>query len=296
MSNNGIVAYVKSGDGKSEMFSGNSLTVDMFGQPFYHEYNFYSVSHGRVNILESNKINLLTGLFVVQVLKMQESRFGYNNMLSSSRLADIIVVLPIKSDQTPDWDYMEQYIANLMSEISVPELEPVGVSSVDLNSIEWKEFAIEEIADVLSGVRLTADKKIEGKIPFIGARDNNNGIDSFIGNTNKSTDKNFLGVNYDGNGVALSWYHPYEATVLDSVKRLHIKDEAAQNAECYLFLSMMIKQQKSKYQYGYKFNGQRMKAQKILLPINDNGTPDWRFIHDYVKSIPNARLIEKMYN
>lgn len=44
-------------------------------------------------------------------------------------------------------------------------------------------------------------------------------------------------------------------------------------------------QQKIKYTYGYKFNGQRMERQKILLPVNEEGHPDYEFMEQYGKQI-----------
>ena len=46
------------------------------------------------------------------------------------------------------------------------------------------------------------------------------------------------------------------------------KDELYGNKYTYLFLKQMILSQKIKYAYGYKFNGERMKRQKIMLKIS----------------------------
>ena len=42
---------------------------------------------------------------------------------------------------------------------------------------------------------------------------------------------------------------------------------------------------KVKYTYGYKFNGQRMERQKILLPVNEKSCPDYEFMEQYGKQI-----------
>ena len=71
-SNNGIVGYIDEvGDGKSEIFPANRITVDMFGNAFYQDEPFYAVSHGRVNILNP-KFNLTRniGLFISTILKI----------------------------------------------------------------------------------------------------------------------------------------------------------------------------------------------------------------------------------
>lgn len=150
-------------------------------------------------------------------------------------------------------------------------------------------FEIEDICEVLSGVRLTKQDMVNGKIPFIGASDSNNGITAFIANQNSSLDKNVLGVNYNGS-VVENFYHPYECLFSDDVKRLKIKSEHA-DKYAYLFLKVAILQQKSKYQYGYKFNAKRMVRQKILLPITIAQQPDWAYMSNYMQQIELQQIM-----
>lgn len=150
-----------------------------------------------------------------------------------------------------------------------------------LDNKEWKTFCIEDVFSVNSGVRLTKDNQKNGNRPFIGSTDSNNGITEFVSNTNESLDRNVLGVNYNGS-VVENFYHPYEAVFSDDVKRLHLKNYD-DNKFVYLFIKSAILQQKVKYQYGYKFNGERMKRQSIMLPINSEGEPDYVFMESYMK-------------
>lgn len=171
-------------------------------------------------------------------------------------------------------------------------------SKLTLDCREWREFFFEDVINIKSGVRLTKADMVEGKRPFIGASDSNNGITYFTDSTNNSLDSNVLGVNYNGS-VGFSFYHPYEAIFSDDVKRVRWIDEKRNNPYTLLFLSSLIHQQKDKYAYGYKFNGQRMKRQKILVPVcnNDATTPDWDFMEAYMKQTEQEILkptIEKL--
>ena len=113
---------------------------------------------------------------------------------------------------------------------------------------------------------------------------------AFVSNNNKSIDENVLGVNYNGS-VVENFYHPYQAIFSDDVKRLNWKDEAMGNKYSYLFLKQMILSQKIKYAYGYKFNGERMKHQKIMLPVTEAGLPDY----DYMKSYMLKQELEQIF-
>ena len=159
------------------------------------------------------------------------------------------------------------------------------------DKVEWKEFFLDEICNINSGVRLTKANMNEGKMPFIGATDSNNGITNFVSNTNKSLDKNVLGVNYNGS-VVENFYHPYECIFSDDIKRVSFKDEQGQNKYCYMFLKQMILQQKEKYRYAYKFNGDRMARQKIMMPVDSHAIINFNFMKRYITSKELRHIID----
>jgi Type I restriction modification DNA specificity domain len=152
---------------------------------------------------------------------------------------------------------------------------------MELARKDWREFFIEDVFEIKSGKRLTKADMVSGDIPFVGATDSNNGITEFIANKNSSLDENVLGVNYNGS-VVYNFYHSYEAVFSDDVKRLCFR-EIKGNMYSFLFVKALIMQQKSKYEYGYKFNGARMKRQKILLPVTSKGNPDYDFMEKYMR-------------
>ncbi len=141
---------------------------------------------------------------------------------------------------------------------------------------------MEDVVQIINGVRLTKADMTVGNRPFVGASEANNGLTEFVGNTNSSLDQGVLGVNYNGS-VGFSFYHPYEALFSDDVKRVRWKDETANNKYTLLYLSTAIAQQRGKYAYGYKFNAQRMKRQIIMLPSQADGTPDFAYMEQTMR-------------
>lgn len=170
---------------------------------------------------------------------------------------------------------------------------PTLIDIPPLNAKQWKEFLLEDIFFISSGKRLTKSKMIAGNTPFIGASDSNNGITAFVRNKNISADKNVLGVNYNGS-VVENFYHPYRCLFSDDVKRFKLKKSVG-NEFKYLFLKTVILQQKIKYTYGYKFNETRMRRQKILLPVNDDGEPDFEYMENYIRAIEEKILQRYQY-
>ena len=157
-----------------------------------------------------------------------------------------------------------------------------------LNAKTWTAFSINEIFKISSGVRLTKSYMRTGKIPFIGSTDSNNGITAWVSNKNSSLDKNVLGVNYNGS-VVENFYHPYKCIFSDDVKRFHLLNNA-DNKYILLFIKNSILQQKIKFQYGYKFNAGRMERQKIMLPVDESGEPDYFYMENFMRRIEENLL------
>lgn len=158
------------------------------------------------------------------------------------------------------------------------------------DKVNWKEFFLSDICNINSGVRLTKANMQSGNMPFIGATDSNNGITNFVSNTNASFDKNVFGVNYNGR-VVENFYHPYSCVFSDDVKRVSFKDEQGQNKYCYMLLKQMILQQKEKYRYAYKFNGDKMARQKVMIPMDELGDIDFKFMNRYIVSKEMKNLV-----
>ena len=49
-----------------------------------------------------------------------------------------------------------------------------------------------------------------------------------------------------------------------------------------MFLKQMILQQKEKYRYVYKFNGDRMARQKIMMPVDEENKINYSTIEKYM--------------
>ncbi|MCZ2122587.1 MAG: restriction endonuclease subunit S [Anaerolineales bacterium] len=54
-----------------------------------------------------------------------------------------------------------------------------------------------------------------------------------------------------------------------------------------------FKTHKSKYSYSFTINSTRLKRQKILLPTNNKGKPDYLFMENYIKNLEYEKL--KLY-
>ena len=299
--NNGLQDFVNIESKK--IVSKNCITVSMVGEPraFYHTYNF-TCSQNILILRNDNHLNKNVAMYLCSIINnyLIDKGYGYGYPVGLKRVLRNRIMLPVDTEERPDWEFMEDYIKQEMKvqsdKVAVyyeNKLMKLGFELLDLD-VEWKEFWMEDILDIKSGVRLTKADQIDGNIPFIGASDANNGVTEFVGNTNKSLDSNVLGVNYNGS-VVENFYHSYECIFSDDVKRIKFKNVEYGDEFTYLFLKHMILSQKNKYQYGYKFNAKRMNRQKIMLPIDKNGKPHWEYMSQFMKKLEKEN-IEKTLN
>lgn len=294
---NGIKQFISDNQDKKYLKdSGNVITIGLDTQTvFYQPHSFFTGQN--IQVLKNENLTKYNALFMIPLLRVQLDKFNWGgNGATLGRLRRTKIMLPVNNSGDPDYLFMDSYskereIKNKRKyDFYVEEtLEGLEVSPVvPLSDKEWKEFCIEDIFNIFSGKRLTKDDMKPGETPFIGATDSGNGVTHYISNRNSSIDKNVLGVNYNGNGVAISFYHQYECLFTDDVKRFHLKNYK-DNKYVLLFFKTIILQQKSKYNYAYKFNEQRMRRQYIMVPVNDANEPDYLYMEQYMKNIMNKK-------
>ena len=298
--NNGVDAFIGNETGvrkfEDVLTLANSGSV---GSTFYQQFEFVASDH--VTALKSENADKYAYLFLSTVVKRLEEKYSFNREINDTRIKREKVILPADKEGNPNFQYMSDFVKKLELDKAQEVLEYIyiyiyiyirvkNILEEKVCEISWKDFWIEDVCEIKSGVRLTKANQEIGLRPFVGASDSDNGVTAFVSNKNKSLDANVLGVNYNGS-VVENFYHPYEAIFSDDVKRLKWKDEIYGNKYTYLFLKQMILSQKIKYAYGYKFNGERMKRQKIMLPVTKTGLPDY----DYMTSYMQKQELEQIF-
>lgn len=288
--NNGVDNFI--GNTEKVRKSDNDLTLansGSVGACFYHNYEYIASDH--VTSLRLPNGSDTVYKFISVILGRLEEKYSFNREINDTRIKREKILLPIDKDGNPNWFYMENFIKNIEQKQIKNVLQYLDeyiyiyiyIMYNHFDKANSKEFFLSDICNINSGVRLTKANMQDGNIPFIGATDSNNGITNFVSNTNASFDKNVLGVNYNGS-VVENFYHPYSCVFSDDVKRVSFKNEQGQNKYCYMFLKQMILQQKEKYRYAYKFNGDRMARQKIMMPVDENNVINYVAIEKFIKA------------
>lgn len=147
----------------------------------------------------------------------------------------------------------------------------------------WKAFYFTEVfTEIQRGKRLKkADHKI-GNTPYVSSTSFNNGVDGFIGNEGSVRRFEDCLTLANSGSVGSAFYHRYEFIASDHVTQL--KKEGL-DKYAYLFMIPLIKRLSEKYSFNREINDERIKREKLLLPVTDAGDIDFQFMSSFMKQI-----------
>lgn len=160
------------------------------------------------------------------------------------------------------------------------------MTNLSLNNKDWRAFVISDLFDARRPTSRKEDDYNNGEIPFIASGGINNGVTKFCSPKNgEILDKgNCLSVSpVDGS----CYYHPYNflgrGGAGSSVILLYPKNFSL-DRYIALFISKAITQTTAiKYSYGHMASLDRIKKDKIYLPVNANEEIDFLFMSSFMK-------------
>ena len=131
--NNGIIGL---SDKLAKVINANTITVDLFGNTYFRDFN-YKMTRSVFSLeLKEGALSEGAGLYICSELKQLAELFDYDNACSFNKIKSLSIELPIKSDGTLDFDYMERYIR---------AIEKVVISDV----MKYKDKVIETTKKVV---------------------------------------------------------------------------------------------------------------------------------------------------
>ena len=176
--------------------------------------------------------------------------------------------------------------------VELTKITPVSTKiaySDRMDDVEWNDYTMDFLFRFEKGKRLTKEDIIPGNTNFLGAISENNGVREKI-RIDNTWQPNCITVNYNGSvGEAFYQSEPFWAS--DDVTVLYAKDFWNMNKYIAMFLITVIKANKYRFGYGRKWTIEKMKETSIKLPGLENGTPDFLYMEQYIKSLPYSDRI-----
>lgn len=119
--NNGIISYISLED-KTLLNNKENKPIIMIHSnnhlSFYVNSPFYlKDGHGATSLFTNKNLNEYNVFFIISVLnKTMEDKFDYSLKATKEKLNSLKIKLPVDDKDEPDWDYMENYMKNIMQD------------------------------------------------------------------------------------------------------------------------------------------------------------------------------------
>ena len=293
--NQGVAEYIEE---NKELFQGPVLTIDMFGNAFARDYDFYADDN--ILVFKSSKYSFKSLLFIASALTYLQTQYDYTNQFRQQSVPKTTVKLPLKQGANPsdysqediDWDYMEIFMSRVQDAAkerldNLPEHGQKSKTPVDVSG--WGEFKVGELFDMFPGRRLKKGDFKDGDIPFVMASSYNNGVVTTLSNP-ISKNENFLTADIFGN----VFYQKELVGYGDDNCGLKLKYRDGRPNE-YLFFATMISSISVHASFTNKLRGSWYIEQAIQLPLKQ-GTNlfdytqddiDWDYMESFMSQFKN---------
>jgi len=303
---NGVMSYVERVD--NLVTKGNCIVFIGDGQGsvgycLYQPYDFI----GSTTLLAgyNDNLNQYTAQFLIGVLDCERYRYSFGRKYNKQAIEKTSILLPAKDNDTPDWQYMEDYVKNTL----IPQLpeqaravwegkyddKPINQTKLDLFSQKWMPFLPKDIFDSIEIGRsydLNSLEYKENGVRYLCRGITNNGIQTTVdGDRLKQYSKQYISVVMVG-VPSIAFYQERPFVCSQNILLLGL-----QNLNKYIaqFLCGIIEREKYRYSYGRTLSKKIFESLPISLPAvaNPDGTysPDWQFMEDYIKSLPYSKNI-----
>lgn len=292
--NNGIGYFVSN---TNDTLESGCLSVNRNGSVGYCFYHPYSALYGNdTRKLRPKVNNKYVSLFISMCITSQREKYGYGYKMGTGRLKRQRILLPVDNYENPDWRFMEEYMRMKESQILKPTIDKLCKQLIEnelfgggkLLHSDWKAFYFTEVfTEIQRGKRLKkADHKV-GDTPYVSATSFNNGVDGFISNDSCVRRFNDCLSLANSGSVGSAFYHRYEFVASDHVTQLK---REGMDKYAYLFMIPLINRLSEKYSFNREINDERIKREKLLLPVTDTGEIDFQFMSSFMKQIENDIL------
>ena len=152
--------------------------------------------------------------------------------------------------------------------------------SKSLNDVEWKLFSINNIIDNINIAKSSDFGKLkEGQTVFIGRQETNNGIQGFV-DSNYNENANCITISMVATKM-MSFWQSWDFATSQNILILRNCNFNKYNAK--FICSILNKYILTKYDYGKPVKLGTFPKEKIMLPINSKGEPDYKFMEEYIK-------------
>lgn len=300
-SNNGVSGWVEPIEGV-DPYPAGCLTVALggsLGSTFVQPKEFYTGQN--VAVLKDKKngktLSIEEKLLVAMLIRKEcESRFvAFGRELNKHIKTDFTVRLPATDSNDVDWEVLQKISKGILAKVSLKTSNVISQFS-DISKWERvpikKIFKTEESGNLPRGKVHSKEELPDGSDYFyVGAKKRDNGIMYRCGYDEKLISKGNC-IAFICNGQGSVGYTNYIDTDFMASGDLALGYNDNLNKYNALFLVTILDKERFKYSFGRKW-GKYLANTEILIPVQGDGEPNWKYMEDYIKSLPFGDKIKR---
>ncbi len=293
--NNGVTKFCSPKNGEN-FDTENCLSVSpVDGSCYYQSYPFLGRGGAGSSIIllypKNFTLDTYTALFLSKAITQTTAmKYSYGHMASLDRIKKDKIYLPADTNGEIDFQFMSSFMRQIEQRILKPTIDKLfkqliinGLMKGKSLHSNWKAFYFTEVfTEIQRGKRLKKADHQVGNTPYVSSTSFNNGVDGFIGNDSSVRRFEDCLTLANSGSVGSAFYHRYEFIASDHITQL--KREGL-DKYAYLFMIPLINRLSEKYSFNREINDERIKREKLLLPVTDAGDIDFQFMSSFMKQI-----------
>ena len=270
------------------------------GSAYYHDGEF-AITGDAVVCVTKEDVSKFVKMFITAVFdKCFSKKFSYAEKCGPAVLSDEFVKLPATPVGTPDWDYMENYMRQVMEkeEAFASQLESLSIEAAadghEVDVSKWGEFRVGDLFEKLTlkykgdhpfqkALDLSDVMTDEFNLPLVNAKLGDNGVMYYGRESDWESAEMTLDIVEDGAAsVGTVYAQPQLTGVLYNAYL--IKPKVGMTANCLLFISAVMECCiKQHFSYSNKCTWAKVEQMLISLPVTPTGTPDWAYMEQFMQ-------------
>ena len=290
--NTGVVNYISNPVSK---FPKNSITIDIFGNVVYRDYDFGAGDDTGVYWNDKVAYSKETMLFLtISIGKALLGKFSFGNKLRSSQSLDFKMQLPILKNGKIDFEFIDSFIAELEAQriaeleahLTVTGLKDYILTEEEHSALdsyedwEWNTFNLEDLfGKSTRGKRLKSADRIPGELPFVTAGEADEGISDFIGNDVTIFSENTTTIDMFGSAK----YRNYKYGGDDHVAVVHT-ETLPKLASIFVTSAIHKSSHSGQFDYSKNFYAKDADTLNIQLPSR-GGQPDYECMATFISAV-----------
>lgn len=163
---------------------------------------------------------------------------------------------------------------------------PLSFVRLRLDTKNWKWFKINDVFKCETTKHAIQQELSLGDTPFVTRSAENNGISGFINPENCTINEpNCITIGAEG---VFAFYQPND--FVTGVKVYTLRNDCL-NSFNAIFVCTLLNKEAYRYNYGNARILDKIKKERIKLPIDSSGNPDWNWMENYIKGLPYSRCL-----